>query len=66
MTRINSWNSYLQSNPSWENDFGVYQRDSSTYKRLVFKLNENFQVVDHGEIYLHEYHATINVKTGEC
>lgn len=53
---------YIRENPNWKAELGVYQRDSAKYQRIKCIWEET---LDNNEVLKHEYHAVINVKTGE-
>lgn len=53
-----NFDNFKVQNPLWETDLEVYQLDSGIYKRAVFHWNEN-------ESLHHEYHACVNVETGD-
>ena len=53
-----SFSDYKVKNPTWENTYGIYQRDALVYKRLVCRWKEN-------DARNHEFHACINTQTGD-
>lgn len=55
---VKGFSRFQEENPDWKSVAGVYKRDSETLQRLPMKWTEEGV----GE---HEYHAGINVKTGE-
>ncbi|MGK5595320.1 MAG: hypothetical protein ACSNEK_08190 [Parachlamydiaceae bacterium] len=49
---------FKENNPDWENEFGIIQRDSAKFKRIICRWKEN-------KNHVHIFLATINVETGE-
>lgn len=49
---------FKAANPTWGKKLGVYQRDSSVYKRLPCRWKNKTNAI-------FSYHATVNIKTGD-
>lgn len=53
---------FIKANPNWKEELGVYKRDSEKYQRIKCIREET---LENNQVLKHEYHAVINVKTGE-